>query len=214
MESKLKHYSQERDGLFTQPGPCHLGGFTYATNGFLVVRVPGAFGIEHQRARDCVKFLEPNSDCSGAPVTLTAQEVRPLLHKCTECHPNPESPTERIECPECDGEGEVEWETEFNHYEAECKTCGGDGTIREGQGELKREECLNCFGTGLAPKWNRYHITAKDAVPIGPAFINPTFVYLLATDFGPITFYAQESSTAGIPFRFEGGDGCVMPLVV
>ena len=48
------------------------------------------------------------------------------------------------DCPECDGEGELEFETDFHDYTATCKSCQGSGLGQE-QGS-----CENCNATGKA----------------------------------------------------------------
>lgn len=211
--AKLKYYCR---GIILpdHPGPCSVDDFTYADNGIMVIRVPSTFGNLHERAKQCSEFMAKHFDCSGSPTTLTVDDVFPFLCVCTECAEDPASLTKRIKCPECRGTGEVELETDYNTYEVECKTCDGEGTIAEGSTKCRRAECTNCHGTGLAPKKTKYRSNDKNAVRIGPAFINPAIALRLAIDFGPITFYAPKLSYSAVPFRFDGGEGIVMPLVV
>lgn len=56
----------------------------------------------------------------------------------------------KIECPECEGMGEVEVDGSTNHhdysFECECKTCDGDGKIFT-KGNTKGGKCKCCMGT-------------------------------------------------------------------
>lgn len=64
--------------------------------------------------------------------------------QCRKCRGTGEYRIGRVDCDECDGDGDVT-----------CNTCGGDGTLYcntcDGNGEI---ECHKCGGNGICPKCN------------------------------------------------------------
>ncbi len=48
-------------------------------------------------------------------------------------------------CDECDGNGELDIDSDYNTYTVYCKSCSGDGDIIQKGGT---EKCASCTGTG------------------------------------------------------------------
>jgi len=66
--------------------------------------------------------------------------------ECTTCNGTKKSSS--VVCCECDGEGEVDAETDYNtYYGLDCKGCDGDGKLISAGGD---EDCQTCKGTGQA----------------------------------------------------------------
>ena len=101
------------------------------------------------------------------------------------------------ECPECDGDGEIEFDTEFHTYYVTCKSCDGDGVFA-GPGR----PCPVCKGAGrklFTPvKWQRGFISMKhlDRIKVLPGL-------KLSLHGDPLEI---------IRFRFDGGVGLLMPM--
>jgi hypothetical protein len=53
--------------------------------------------------------------------------------------------TSLVTCMECDGAGELEFDSDFNTYEVDCLTCGGKGETTTSGGETN---CQKCHGIG------------------------------------------------------------------
>jgi hypothetical protein len=70
-------------------------------------------------------------------------------------------------CPECDGQGDVEWMGDYSMhtYSDECDFCDGSGSIssadaqRIGRSGGEPSECEDCHGTGRVP--------SEDGVDVG-----------------------------------------------
>lgn len=57
-------------------------------------------------------------------------------------------------CDECDGEGEIIFETHYHEYECTCQGCGGRGTIINKPKSVS-DVCPFCKGTGKEWEWNQ-----------------------------------------------------------
>ncbi|HQN20427.1 MAG TPA: hypothetical protein PKV86_14850 [Syntrophobacteraceae bacterium] len=211
---KLRHYCGRSPWGTDADAPFSCGLYTYATNGILCIRVPGEIENSSPAIQECVEFMSLNFSASGAPTTLKKSDVRGLIKPCTECVAFPELLKNPVMCPECHGSGDVEFENDHNTYTVDCQTCDGTGQVEEGKLKRKRSECSRCWGSGLIPKGDKYNPKPEEVIQVGPAYINPGLVHLLANDFGPITFFAPERHDKAVSFTFVGGDGCIMPLVI
>jgi len=69
--------------------------------------------------------------------------VFPDLPSCVDCEGTGRYAEQA--CPECDGWGEAEAETDQNTYTVHCKTCDGEGSI---SGKGAEHECPFCGGKG------------------------------------------------------------------
>lgn len=120
----------------------------------------------------------------------------------------------RCPSPKC-GSGRTRERTNGNLTIGLCLRCGQTyAQVEEGKLKRKRSECSRCWGSGLIPKGDKYNPKPEEVIQVGPAYINPGLVHLLANDFGPITFFAPERHDKAVSFTFVGGDGCIMPLVI
>jgi hypothetical protein len=167
--------------------PWTKDGFTYASNGSILVRVPalpedpGGRGVGPNALYDHAGPIPEDGwiDVPGLP--------EPAI--CLSCKGNPGVSST---CPECDGDGEVELSNVYSHYTCDCKTCDGSGEV---------EGCSKCHGSGMAKEMTfiqigsrRYKvavirmITTLPKAQIAPTNENITWV------------------------RFDGGDALVMPL--
>ena len=106
-----------------------------------------------------------NADHAWVP--MPANLVMPEKHTCKICN---EIGTATVtECKECEGEGEVELENDYNSYTCECKTCDGDGSIIKTGGT---DKCKKCNGEGML--YNK-----KDYVTILGVHVNPNYLNLI-----------------------------------
>jgi len=88
-----------------------------------------------------------------------------------------------------------------------CWLCEGIGRITKDLNPLKSKKakvCESCFGTG------RERI--PHPIPIGIRSIDAMYIRLMETLPG-FTFVARnDSHETAQPFRFDGGDGLIMPM--
>lgn len=190
--------------------PFNQGGFTNATNGHLIIRVPAIDGYKEQLVPNLAKLLpqfsEEPAEWFKCPVIKVAEPG-----VCPYCN----GAKEGYVCPECDGEGEVELSTDFNYYDEEvCKSCDGSGQISESDLEkIKKRKpylglnpvkdiCFHCEGTGVA---GYDHKGVKvGGIPFSDLYLS-WLCQLPNCEIGPLGEYLPAR------FRFDGGDGLIMP---
>ena len=163
--------------------PWTAGEFTYATNGFVLVRVPRIESIPESEGLKVAQFYEAPKPIDGwvdLPGDLGS------LTECPDCHGGNDG-----DCPECDGDGDIEFQNSHNTYVCECKTCDGTG---EGN------NCKGCRGTGTTDSKPE---TKIDGVLFGTAFLR------LFSDLKGCQIAPHSGRIAWL--QFEGGDGFVMP---
>ena len=198
------------DGRDELRQPFNQGGFTNASNGHLIIRVPVMPEYQDQEKPDLSKhdkwFSAKPEAWFKCPVV---EEAEPGV--CPYCN----GAKEACICPECDGEGEVELSTDFNCYDEEkCKTCDGNGQISESDLEkikklkpyfsypdLKRP-CFHCDGTGVAGYDHK--CVEVGGIPFSGLYLS-WLCQLPNCEIGPF----GEKEPARI--RFDGGEGLIMP---
>lgn len=159
-------------------------GYTQATNGMILIRVSPVDGVKPSETAPVTGSLFPKHEPSDwvevSGIKLAATETCPVC--------NGEVGT--VKCPECHGDGEVEFENRYNDYTVECKTCEGEGEIR----------CRNCSGAGKVDGINT----------VGEAKFSTVLLRLLVPL--PNCRIGVVNDCAPAWFRFDGGDGLIMPI--
>ena len=124
--------------------PFNVDGRTCATNGQIFLSMPqyGNFddGVE-SIAKGVRGILD---DMKGVEFKPLGSFEIPAKEVCNTCKGTCKAVREK--CHECDGDGEVDAETDYNtYYGLECKSCDGRGhtLIRGGD-----ENCPDCGGLG------------------------------------------------------------------
>lgn len=184
-----KFCAHETDNYhFNMKHPWSVGEFTYATNGHLLIKVP--------HLHDVPAMIHPIRIDNGWPTEQPEQWFdipiceAPAPVVCPKCKGKK---PEKGKCPECRGNGIVEFKNRYNTYEAECASCDGTGT---------ESVCSNCDGTGT--------VEVIEGLPIGCSGFSKKYLALLATlpncKIGPVT----QCGPAW--FRFDGGEGAIMPV--
>ena len=179
--------------------PFSFGNFSYASNGHLLVRVP--------RLDDCEEWEALNEKAArlfesfDMPVVLAAlvdipDFPQPEPEKCSVC----KGVGKITRCPECEGKGYIEFETDYNDYEVDCETCHGHGsTIGDEQ------VCDCCNGTGIIKK-------VMKRVEIGCAGFSSHYLTMLK-ELPGIMIAPTEPEKANY-FKWDEGDGLLMPMRV
>ena len=178
--------------------PFSKGEYTYATDGRIMVRVSKIEGIGEQEKSDKFKPVnpEPIFAAVSASVYISLPDIPELKYeKCVKCDGTGEVKV----CPECDGYGVVYFNTRYNEYECYCESCGGMGSTTGSD-----ETCSKCFGTGKIYK-REWSIVAGQAY-------DHRFLLLLKDL--PNCVIAETKDLKPGHFKFEGGDGLLMPMKI
>ena len=135
------------------------------TNGHVMAIAPFepghvAYGGDRINKNNMQKMIADARSRQYAPVPTVTM---PLKVYCRVCSGIGKATTKN--CSECNGDGEIEFDTDYNTYECECKTCAGNGTEIIVGGEV---DCEECSGSGKV-----YDLATPvliDGVAINPAY--------------------------------------------
>jgi transcription elongation factor Elf1 len=175
--------------------PFVINGYRYATDSRVLVRVP---------------CDEPDS-VTPLPVPRSAGELFakfPGERARWRPWPEPEYLSGKIECPTCSGRGLVECrrcDACSGKGEIECRECGQSKECAAcgGYGEIGLR-CKTCHGAGefVGPKYQ----------PIGSLIIDARLDRNIR-DLLNVQFVLQRYENNPICFKFDGGQGLVMPML-
>jgi hypothetical protein len=173
--------------------------YTYATNGFILVRVPAVYGIEeNSMAPNNAPSLLPENIITGKDDWIIPTVEKVKLRTCSSCG----GIGRMSNCPECGGEGFVTLDNQHNSYEVDCQTCDGYGTLGDDKGDMI---CNECIGTGKA--W------PDKAITIGGNTFTLSILRLIV-DLPDIKIEPEAQNENPVQFCFDYGDGVIMPLLV
>lgn len=197
--------------------PISLDNYTYASNGHLLVRVDRRNDAQAPdnlpvKLADSFRSLPEKALKKRGTETgiLHLSGFEPELTDCNEC----EGLGLTYVCPECEGNGEIIIDSQFNSYEMDCKTCDRTGTASEDQIKTLRKRhsrhplvnkapnrCQSCTGSGKRPKEQK-HI-------VGDASLGSDYLLLFKT-LPNATVYAFGKADCAL-IVFDGGIGVLMP---
>lgn len=134
--------------------PLQVGEHTVYTEGHIMLLHDGraenpAQVPEHKRdrlERTVTNVMSPDLDWQ--PLDIPAP---PEPHPCGACDG---SGMASANCRECDGDGEVELESDYHTYHVECRTCGGDGGDPS---RLSDTPCSFCDGNKAGWTVTQFH---------------------------------------------------------
>jgi hypothetical protein len=183
---------------FCEPGnprmatPFSFGSYTLATNGHILIRVARLSDIPERAdaiplERVNQHFISPIIQQDHYPLP---DFPAPEKHPCKECRGKGKDYT----CPECDGDGEIEWDTNYNSYSTECKLCLAERIIHG--------ICPVCNGSGYYYK--------PESLLIGAQFYDKRYLAMIR-DLPDSRFAPGHSTKEPGHFVFTDGDGIVMP---
>ena len=183
--------------------PWHVNGYSYSTNGSVLLRVKGQYGKADTEGK-FPKMDEFFFEAKGRGVGLDIKKFNQnkLQYPCNEC--SPDHPTTRQSCKECNGEGWVEFSSGFNNYDFECKGCHGDGYT----GIVNRKDCDECLGTGI-------ELNHRARWQFGERWYSMSLLDYLNSHLPNVKFYPDANPCKdALLFQFDGGDGIIMRLNV
>ena len=166
--------------------PFAVDGYTVATNGQIMIRVPGV--------ADGVEELTDKSKLADSVRKLFARQYDDFV-------PLPAIP-KRKACEECKGTGRL--------AEDDCDDCNGMGTFTHGRHEY---ECEECEGTGRIKDVYCFKCNGQGepftSVQVGADKFQAKFLRMIAGLPGVRISVPGGFGTAA--FVFDGGDGRLMP---
>jgi hypothetical protein len=164
--------------------------YTYATNGYVMIRVDRVDDVPIN-SPVTLEHMEELFDCTP---TTPMPEITITKKQCPAC----EGSGRVTKCPECDGCGWVDFDNRFNTYEVECKSCDGDG-VTPGN----KNSCDVCKGTGkIVDKEKNVEI---DGIAFRSTILDPI------TKLTNVKFFVRKEDKPAT-FSFDGGMGVVMPV--
>ena len=152
METKINNYekvlqtccSDDAGIRIWMEAPFTIGEFTYATDSYMMLRVPNSFlSMEYKSVRDLSNLAIPQmfDTTPAALYYFSPKKLQQLLGSLPQV---PEIKEANDVCGECDGDGEME-----------CEHCGS------------MVECDNCKGTGYLYEPTGRMVTKNTNVKIG-----------------------------------------------
>ena len=165
--------------------PFTVGDFTFATDGRILFRVPAIAEVPEDP--------DATKGSKGVMAMLdkdVVNEYKPLP---------PFEPREPGPCPGCDGRGKSEW--------VECPDCT-ERIHLDGQTIV----CLECGGLGRRLKHDDGNIHLL-SVDLGGTWISVKY-YEILSKLPKLTIATNMDATGPLHFKFDGGDGLLMPMTI
>lgn len=178
--------------------PATIGGWTYATNGQIIIRVPFSDGCAlHTPPPKFPSMDRLPWDHANLDGWVDMPDISGLENEeCPVCSGSGHV----LICPECSGVGVLHFSNFYNEYDVECKTCGGEEEIPGGENDVC---CTKCKSTGK--------VFAEIYVGWHRGKVNPHYVLMLSA-LDNVEFSTHGDINEVIRFRFDGGEGLLMPI--
>ena len=172
--------------------PWNKDGFTFATDGYILIRVPLMAGVpERINHPEDVNLIAENPEPTGGFIHLPSLESMGVTI-CPRCKGNP---PDSEKCPECEGRCEVELSNSHSDYTVECKSCEGEGEV---------DGCKRCKGIGYLMKEDRVEIAGCKYQTINLIAFSRHL---------PNCSIAPGGKGKASWIHFDGGDGLIMPTM-
>ena len=204
----IKRYCGDVGGTGDFSRPVYHNDNTYITDGWQLIKTKGqlADAIPSSdwdkpeliaKMEAFFQFETEKAEIRHVPIKID----QAMVSKCKKCKGLGVAKV----CYECNGDGEVETETQYNYYEHECKTCHGNCVIPP-ENDEKPEKCSYCkgFGDGV-DEWLYPH-----PVRMGKVRISLDRIHQLSRL--PMIAYALYRHDL-VHFVFFGGEGVLLGSV-
>lgn len=202
MELLLERIASSYCGSMVLSKPLNINGFTYSTNGHLMLRVKALEKYKENTATEkeiemftSIDIDNDNQKWVDVPKYKTPEKV--ICYKC-------DGVGKIDECDECEGSGEVNFNNGHNSYEFECQTCGGFSVV-PGSNQV----CDSCYGEKMiyAERFSHIDTLNGNGARIGIAILD------LIKDLPEIKITIEFVNKKSILYlKFNGGRGCFMPM--
>jgi len=177
--------------------PFCVGDYVYATDGAICIEISKEFydGQEYPIGIQDIKEKGLDSHFTNDQVFFDFPFTQDFEKPCPQCGGNLAGALSE-DCPECDGEGEITFENEYNEYDGiECKSCRGHGVLKS---------CGCCYNTGTVYR-------DIEIAPIEKTSINKiNGLYLEKIKSLPGIKFGFVIKNHGLSFIFDYGRGIIM----
>lgn len=200
----LTKFNEQEDVRPYVREPFKLGDYSYHTNGYICIRTE--LDDKHQELElterngkivDRISKLFSARDFYSNEFIQLPELEDMTFEPCKHCNGVGKLDT----CPECEGWCEVTARTEFNEYEVPCKTCDETGKVKS---EQATENCDWCNGTGkITSNYNEPVSCCGQHMSLG-----------LAHKIADLPDLKVGFEKGMYVFKFNGGEGVLMPLRV
>lgn len=206
---RKSHYS----GTLTEP--FSDDNYTYAADGSVLIRIDKIPEIiKVYPSINPEKILEENK-VNGNEIWIDLPKFEIIERNCSKC----KGTGKIIRCKECGGVGSLEFSSDYNDYDVECKSCLGKS--------IKDKKCEDCDGTGKHKKYSntvvkasarvmsdtRKNITLISGEHFGEITVMINGMYLeMIQDLPNIKIAIQGDPLKPIKLKFDGGIGLLMPM--
>lgn len=201
----LQKFCSTDETRFALLSPFKAGDYTAATDGKIMVRIPFIGGIVENDEFKTVspEVIENNiPKKEGIPVEYPSgwETWEPIKETCEQC----KGGGAFVDCEKCDGFGE----TECDHcgHEGDCHDCNGKGGFARKIEEYGDHACLYCHGTGDIKKIHPVSLNKGDM------HVDLPYLKKIHTLPNVQAFICREPGLSLIHFKFDGGEGVLMPL--
>lgn len=183
-------------------------GYSYSSNGFCILRVAGAFGVDDTnmpaaralRGWDAVEGAA--KDGLGSPAPVAQINKLKEAYRCSACGADCATGSWDAPCRGCRGSGKTK--CHCCDSEIDCDWCDGSGVIE--QHRYATSECPECHGTGI--EYDKYGNTAA-CVEIGGKLYSGAMVSFLDKQLSNLKFHPDLASDGVLPFSYDGGTGMI-----
>ena len=179
--------------------PYSRDGFTYATDGHILVRVKQLDSVTNDQGPDVANILPQDFVFCENSIFHKLEKITAEKNKCLTC----EGTGVRKKCEDCEGKGVHYFYSKLNvEYEVNCKECDGEGFLfaEKGSGD---SECSACDSSGLSYKNTKIQIGID-------VFSDRLLEKLSHLDDVEISENKQPYKITF--FKFKGGVGAIMPM--
>ena len=190
-------------GTETLAEPFTEGDYIYAADGSILIRVDKIPEITKTYPSIKAKQILEENKIDGNEIWLNLPKFEITERNCGEC----KGTGKVLVCKECNGTGSLEFSSDYNDYDVECKSCFGEDTVSQ--------KCENCEGTGKNKEYSN-PIVEVPVIKDGSLeqikiIINGMYLEMIQ-DLPNIKMAMQDNSLKPIKLKFDGGIGIVMPI--
>ena len=210
MQIDLKKFCRKSHYIRTLIEPFSDNDYTYASCGSIIIRVDKIREvIEIGKSVQAKELFEENK-INGNEIWTDLPKFEVIEKNCNEC----DGTGKIIVCKECGGEGTLEFDSDYNTYEVQCKSCF-NRKIKDRVGRnVEDEKCEDCEGTGKYKKYSNpiveIPIIIDGSLESIEIMINGMYLEMIQDL--PNIKIALQGKTEPIKLKFDGGIGLLMPI--
>ena len=176
--------------------------YTYAADGSILIRVDKIPQIvKSYPSINPGKVLKENK-INGNEIWIDPPKFEIIERNCGGC----KGTGKIIVCKECNGTGSLEFSSDYNDYDVECKSCFG--------ADIKDQKCEDCEGIGKYKEYSNPIVEVPTIIDgsLEQIEIMINGMYLEMIQGLPNIKIALKGKAEPIKLKFDGGIGLLMPI--